>query len=323
MCQTPPVGPGLATAAAPVFSNAICHDSSVNRRKPHNLNDSDGLWSQGPGSSGPLDHWNPWTLHDTVPFPALSLRLTRLSVLIAVAIVTALAWLNLVQLHQGMSVAMAAAAPMLAMNMPADGPWTAADAWVGFGMWVVMMAGMMSPSATPMFVQMAGAAEARGEKAALFSALVFAAGYFSVWMGFSAVATLTQWMFHDAAMLSPSMAAVSPRGAGIVLVIAGLYQLTPEKRACLVHCRNPIAFLTTAWQSGRRGALRMGIHHGLYCLGCCWALMAVMFAVGLMNLAWVAAISAVVLIEKAGWGGLTLSRVTGVALILVGGYIAL
>ena len=239
------------------------------------------------------------------------------------AVITVLAWVYLVQVHRGMPVALAAGEPMLAMGMPADGPWTAADVRFGFVMWVVMMAGMMSPSATPMFVEMAGAAEARSERPALLIALLFAAGYFAVWTGFSAFATLTQWMFHDAAMLSPAMAAVSPRGAGIVLVIAGLYQLTPEKRACLVHCRNPIDFLRTSWQPGRAGAFRMGLHHGVYCLGCCWALMAVLFAVGLMNLAYVAAISAVVLMEKAGWGGLALSRVTGVALILFGGYSAL
>jgi len=130
-------------------------------------------------------------------------------------------------------------------------------------------------------------------------------------------------MLHDMSLLSSSMAAVSPRGAGIALMVAGLYQMTPEKRACLQHCRNPIDFLMTAWRSGPAGSFRMGAHHGLYCLGCCWALMMVLFGVGLMNLVWVAAISAIVLVEKTAWGGVALSRITGALLILIGGYSAL
>jgi predicted metal-binding membrane protein len=99
--------------------------------------------------------------------------------------------------------------------------------------------------------------------------------------------------------------------------------MTPEKRACLQHCRNPIDFLMMYWRPGATGSFGLGVHHGWYCLGCCWALMIVLFAVGLMNLVWVAAISAVILVEKTAWGGVALARVTGVLLILVGGYSAL
>ena len=255
--------------------------------------------------------------------PLTAERHIQICVLAAVAVLTALAWAYLFLLHREMAVFMANAEAMLAMGMPMNAPWTVADVWFGFVMWVIMMAGMMAPSVSPMLMVMARSAVGRGDKAAPWTVAAFSAGYFAVWTGFSALATGVQGAMHNTALLSPSMAAVSPRGAGIILVIAGLYQLTPEKRACLVRCRNPLDFLMTAWRPGRAGAFQMGLQHGMYCLGCCWALMLVLFAVGVMNLAWVAAISVVVLLEKAGWGGLILSRVTGIALILFGGYSAL
>jgi predicted metal-binding membrane protein len=200
----------------------------------------------------------------------------------AIALLTLLAWAYLFHLHAQMAGAMADADAMRAMGMPMNQPWTNTDVAFAFVMWVVMMAGMMSPSAAPVLLVVARAASARGESSR--TAVLFGAGYFAVWMGFSAVATLAQWVLHNAALLSSSMAAVSPRAAGITLVVAGLYQFTPEKRACLQHCRNPIDFLMLYWRPGAAGNFALGAHHGLYCLGCCWALMIVLFAVGLMNL---------------------------------------
>ena len=248
-------------------------------------------------------------------------RSSDLPVVGAIVLMTLLAWAYLFHLHAQMTGAMSNAEAMRAMGMPMGQPWTMTDVGFAFVMWVVMMAGMMSPSAAPVLLVVARAAAARGESAR--TPLLFGAGYFAVWTGFSTVATLAQWMLHNAALLSPSMAAVSPRAAGIALVVAGLYQLTPEKRACLQHCRNPIDFLMMHWRPGTAGSFGLGVHHGWYCLGCCWALMVVLFAVGLMNLGWVAAISAVVLVEKTAWGGIVLARITGALLILVGGYSAL
>ena len=248
-------------------------------------------------------------------------RSSQIPVVGAIVVLTLLAWAYLFHLHAQMTGAMANADAMRAMGMPMYRPWTMPDVGFGFVMWVVMMAGMMSPSAAPVLLVVGRAAAARGESSR--TVFLFGAGYFAVWMGFSAVATLAQWTLHNAALLSSSMAAVSPRVAGIVLVVAGLYQMTPEKRACLQHCRNPIDFLMMHWRPGAAGSVALGVHHGLFCLGCCWALMVVLFAVGLMNLVWVAAISAVVLIEKTAWGGVGLARVTGALLILVGGYSAL
>lgn len=119
-------------------------------------------------------------------------------------------------------------------------------------------------------------------------------------------------------MLSPAMAARSSWISGLILTAAGAYQLTSLKRACLVHCRNPLDFLMTHWRRGVTGAFQMGLHHGMYCLGCCWALMVILFAVGIMNLAWVAAIAVFVLIEKTARPGALLSKLAGAALVATG-----
>jgi predicted metal-binding membrane protein len=131
------------------------------------------------------------------------------------------------------------------------------------------------------------------------------------------VAALAQWGLRKAALLSPMMTMTGELG-GAVLVGAGLYQLTPAKGACLTHCRSPIDFLMSHWRGGAFGAVRMGAHHGLYCLGCCWALMAVLFAVGVMHLAWVAALAVFVLIEKTGPAAALVSRAAGIALTAFG-----
>jgi predicted metal-binding membrane protein len=122
-------------------------------------------------------------------------------------------------------------------------------------------------------------------------------------------------------MLSPMMAASSPRVGGAILLAAGVYQLTPFKRACLTHCRSPLGFLMTHWRGGTRGALLMGLRHGAYCLGCCWALMGVLFAVGVMNLLWVAALTVFVLVEKSGPAGIVIARAAGAAMIAWGGLV--
>jgi predicted metal-binding membrane protein len=180
-------------------------------------------------------------------------------------------------------------------------------------MWVVMMVGMMAPAAVPMLLLFAGVnAGRRG------NVLAFGFGYFAVWTGFSALATFAQWALHQAAMLSPPMKTASPRLAGVILLGAGAYQLTPWKARCLTHCRSPLGFVMTNWHAGKLGAVRMGVSHGKYCLGCCWALMCVLFAVGVMNLVWVAVLTVFVLIEKIGPAGATVARLAGAA-IAIGG----
>jgi predicted metal-binding membrane protein len=174
---------------------------------------------------------------------------------------------------------------MMEMGMRVDAPWGAADAFFTFTMWAVMMVGMMTPSAAPVLLLFAATYARRAEGGGRASVPMFGLGYIAVWVAFSACATLAQWALHDAALLSPMMAAASPRLSGALLIAAGAYQLTPLKRACLMHCQTPIGFLMSHWRDGAVGAFQMGLRHGVYCLGCCWPLMGVLFAVGVMNLA--------------------------------------
>ena len=191
--------------------------------------------------------------------------------------------------------------------------WTLGYAAVIFGMWAIMMVAMMLPAVAPVVLLTAALDRQRGVGAPARSAL-FAAGYLVVWSGFSLAATLLQWGLDMAGLLSPAMAAANRLVAGAVLLAAGLYQWTPLKNACLSHCRSPIAFLMQHWRQGSLGAVLTGIRHGAFCLGCCWMLMGLLFVGGLMNLAWIAAIALLVLIEKtAPWGG-RMARVTGTAL---------
>jgi predicted metal-binding membrane protein len=151
--------------------------------------------------------------------------------------------------------------------------------------------------------------------------LAFGAGYLLVWTGFSAGAALAQWGLHRAAMLSPMMTTSSPRLGAAILIAAGVYQLTPFKGACLTHCRSPLGFLMSHWRGGTAGALRMGIEHGTYCLGCCWALMCVLFVVGVINLLWVAAMAIFVRVEKIAPAGTLVARVGGAAMIAAGAFV--
>jgi predicted metal-binding membrane protein len=240
-----------------------------------------------------------------------------------IVLVTALAWVYLIHLDRQMSASMAhdkmmAEMGMSEMGMMMDMPWTAADAVLTFAMWVVMMIGMMAGTAAPVLLLFAAGNTRRGERGASLAVLLFGLGYLAVWTGFSALATLAQWALHRAAMLSPAMAASSPKLAGVILIAAGAYQLTSWKSACLAHCRSPLGFLMTNWREGKLGALRMGSYHGVYCLGCCWALMCVLFAVGVMNLVWVALLTGFVLIEKIGPAGAVAARVAGAAMVVRG-----
>jgi predicted metal-binding membrane protein len=148
---------------------------------------------------------------------------------------------------------------------------------------------------------------------------VFALGYLAVWTAFSLAAAALQWALDQVAMLSSDMAITSAVVAGAIVAVAGLYQWTPLKRTCLTHCRSPIDAITHYWRAGVFGAFSAGVRHGLYCLGCCVVLMALLFAGGIMNLAWIAGIAVLVLIEKVTPWGEALSRIVGVMLLIWGG----
>jgi len=178
---------------------------------------------------------------------------------------------------------------------------------------------MMVPSASPLILMMAAANRKRRERDdPLVPTGLFLTGYLLVWTAFSAVATVAQWGLHAAALLSPGMVSVSPLLGGLLLLTAGIFQFTPLKQACLIHCRSPLGFIMGHWREGRAGAMRMGLEHGLYCVGCCWILMALLFVAGVMNLLWVAGISLFVLAEKVLPRGELVGRLGGAVLLVAG-----
>lgn len=200
--------------------------------------------------------------------------------------------------------------------MPAMQHWTAWDLALVFLMWVVMMAAMMIPAASPVILLFAEIARhRRARQSALVATGQFLLGYLTAWAGFSLVATLAQWGLLTAALVSPMMESTSkPLSAGLLLV-AGLFQFSRLKNACLAHCRSPMGFFMTEWRNGAGGAFRMGLKHGGYCLACCWALMTVLFALGVMNLLWVGGLSAFVLLEKLTAAHPWISRLGGICFI--------
>jgi predicted metal-binding membrane protein len=183
--------------------------------------------------------------------------------------------------------------------MPAMQHWNAWDLFLVFLMWAIMMVAMMVPTAGPVILLFAEINRRRTQEKDTFIATAqFLFGYLTVWTGFSAVATLAQWGLLTATLVSPMMESTNRMlGAGLLL-IAGLFQFSRLKYACLAHCRSPIGFFATEWRPDSWGAFKMGLKHGAHCLGCCWALMGLLFAFGVMNLLWVAGLSIFVLLEK-------------------------
>ncbi|MBC9798166.1 DUF2182 domain-containing protein [Sinomicrobium weinanense] len=201
--------------------------------------------------------------------------------------------------------------------------WMMQDSWDAryitfiFLMWVVMMAGMMLPSAAPAILMFEKVVrQSPNPYRPVARSYAFVAGYLLIWTGFSAIATLLQWMLAEMALLDMMMEPTNRVFASCMLLLAGVWQFTPLKRTCLGKCRSPISFLSQHWKSGIWGALQLGIKHGLYCLGCCWALMLLLFFGGVMNLLWIAAITLFVLIEKLAPFGRWTCRICGVLLIL-------
>jgi predicted metal-binding membrane protein len=209
----------------------------------------------------------------------------------------------------------------MAMCMVNMNPWSAADLSALFAMWAVMMMAMMIPSASPMILAFAGVNRTRRAKSLPYvPTSAFVLGYVAAWTGFSLGATLAQEVLHSAALVSSMGMSNSGVVGGILLTSTGIFQWTPLKNACLRHCRSPLGFILTEWREGTLGAFQMGLRHGMYCVGCCWLLMALLFVAGVMNLWWVAAIATFVLIEKVTTAGPRIARTTGVLLILWGGW---
>jgi predicted metal-binding membrane protein len=261
---------------------------------------------------------------------ATLLRRDRLAVAAALTVVMLLAWAYLLWLSAQMAADdMTGMADMPGMDMsamagamaPSIRAWSPADFAFMFAMWAVMMVGMMTPSVAPMLLLYAGVGRKAAESGAPFASTGwFFAGYLAVWTAFSALATFAQWALTTLALLTPMMATSSATLGGIVLVAAGLYQWTPLKETCLRSCQAPLGFLVAhgGFRGEPLGALRLGMAHGGYCLGCCFALMALLFVGGIMNVLWIAGLTILVLLEKIVPAGRLIARISG-ALIGAGG----
>ena len=253
------------------------------------------------------------------------LRRDRLVVIAALAGVIAIAWIWLL-LGAGLGISAVGATrgsgmpgmskmPGMADMMMAPAVWTPGYALLTFAMWWVMMAAMMLPSAAPMLLLFARVNRIeRARERPYVPTGIFAAGYLAAWGGFGMLATGVQWGLERLGLLSPMMTTTSYRLGGAILIAAGLWQLTPIKGVCLRHCRSPLSFIAHSWRPGRLGAVRMGIEHGAYCLGCCWFLMGLLFFGGVMNLVWIGGVAAFILLEKTIPMGHWLGRIAGVAI---------
>ncbi len=257
------------------------------------------------------------------------LKRDRGLVLVGLVAITLLSWAYLFYLAQDMArMEMGAGISMnsdmgMAAAMPQTQVWSVFEFGLMFLMWSIMMVAMMVPSAAPMILLFAAANRKQESAPTPFPRTsAFILGYLLVWTGFSLLATVAQGLLHAAALLSPMMATTNSLLAAILLIAAGLYQWSPLKYACLHHCRSPLAFMLNEWRAGSLGALRMGIKHGSYCLGCCWSLMLLLFVAGVMNLLWIALLAGLVLVEKVAPAGHYLSRIMGAGFVIWGIWLA-
>lgn len=236
--------------------------------------------------------------------------------------ITALAWAYTVRASWNTSAAgMAQPAMPVALQMM---PWNPLDFLLAFLMWSVMMVAMMLPSAAPMVLTFVAVnRQRRGQGSHLPTTTVFVGGYVLVWAAFALAAASAQGGLHAASLLSPMVAITNPVLGGVMLLSVGIFQWTPLKYACLKHCRTPLGFILSEWRDGTHGALAMGLRHGALCLGCCWLLMSLLFVLGVMNLLWIAALSAFVLTEKLAPAGQWIGRTAGLLLVLAGTWMLL
>jgi predicted metal-binding membrane protein len=262
-----------------------------------------------------------------VPTPTAVLRRDRIIVVLALGLLTGLAWSYLLWHSADMSMAgmdMTGFRVMpsgLALMVPADMPWRAMEFIFVFAMWAVMMVGMMTPSAVPMILMYARVGrqiQAHGRP--LTATVWFATGYFLVWAAFALLATLVQWALERSALLDSAMANTSTVVGGLLFVAAGSYQWTRLKDVCLIQCQKPFAFLMRqgGFRGDATGSLMLGVRHGAYCVGCCWALMALLLVGGVMNVLWIVLLALLIVLEKVAPFGRQIALLAGMVLIVGG-----
>lgn len=231
--------------------------------------------------------------------------------LAAIIAITLLSWWYLFDMAAGMS--------SLDMGMMmALKPWTVSYFVLMFLMWTIMMIAMMLPSATPMILLYRQVATHNRLPRIALGTVLFVGGYVIVWTLFSLLATTLQWLLEQGALLSPMMKSQNLLFSGLLLIAVGAYQWSPWKNACLRHCRGPFFFISSHWRPGLAGAFRMGLVHGVYCTGCCMALMVLLFVGGIMNLTVIALIALIVLLEKVIPHGEWLARGLGAVSAVAG-----
>lgn len=255
-----------------------------------------------------------------------TLRRERIVVLWTLATVVVLAWLFLwlealamrsMSADPGFLAALGAAVMPI---MPMGEPWSAGWILLTFLMWTVMMAAMMLPSAAPSILMYGNLVRKNTERGSVLpSVWIYTSGYLAVWAGFSLAVALLQAWLQSSGLVSSMMVSSSPHLSGAILIAVGGYQWLPAKDVCLEKCRDPLQTLLFHWRPGTAGAFRAGMENGLFCTGCCWALMLLLFAAGVMNLMWVAALTVYILVEKLLPGGKLTGRIAGLVLVAVAG----
>jgi len=256
------------------------------------------------------------TTHVATLWPLRALARPKLLAVACVGVLAAAGWIYLGLMLAGLSGA--GVLEMLCRPSFGTSGFGVTQAGVVFAMWSAMALAMMLPTAGPMiltYAELAETAARKGEPAA--SPLVLAAGYIGVWLTAAVVLSALQLVLMHLALLDPAMASASPLFSGAVFVGAGLYQFSALKHACVTQCQHPFRFFFANWTSETRGVFRLGVRQGLYCLGCCWAMMLLMFAAGVMNVIWMAALGAVMAIEKINTTT-RFSRALGAVFILMG-----
>src|ERR1700682_469880 len=208
--------------------------------------------------------------------------------------------------------------PMMWMVLP--GQSLAGSAFVFLVMWQAMMIAMMLPSSWPTLELYSRVARHTGQRWPMFNTVLAGAGYFTVWGAFGAIAFAAGFEISRAAMASPRISHWIPVAAGALLVLAGIWQLTPFKQSCLNHCREPLLFLGHVYKPGAWGGFRVGLHHGAFCAACCWALMLMQLVLGVMNIAVMAGVAAIIAVEKLWKRGPLLARLVG-AISIVAGFV--
>jgi predicted metal-binding membrane protein len=240
------------------------------------------------------------------------LQKDQLFILSGLALITVLAWAYMFRMAWEM------VGKGMDINLACLGHCGPGDLAHMFIMWSIMMVAMMIPSATPMIIIFATVNRQRSNKQDPFiPTWVFVLGYLTTWTVYSGLATMVQWGLHTAALLTHTLVITSPLLGALFLVAAGVFQWTPLRDACMTQCRSPFGFIMTEWREGHRGALIMGLKHGIYCVGCCWMLMILSFVLGVMNILWMAALTAFMLLEKVTdnkW----VSRTAGMILVVWG-----